>query len=490
MEKLAASLSPSERKIMSYLADGKSIAELAITAKMQEVEVMRACQYLNNKGVLTIQTSTEEQYTLTKKGRHVARHGFPEELFLAVLDEQKTLDQVRKQAGLDRDEVNIAIGILKKQGAIAIGYKVLKVKDVSFIDKIKAIRKLEEGPNKEAPEEFVKRGLVEKNKKTTHYIKLTTKGKKLQKAKLDTKYAEKLTPAMLKTGSWKKQKFRRYDVSSPLPAMNYGRKHFVNEAIAYIKQLWIEMGFTEMTGAMTQTAFWDLDALFVPQDHPAREEQDTFYLPGRGKLPSWWKKIKEVHENGGNTGSKGWQMPYSEDEARKILLRTHTTVLSAQFLKKMREQGLTEGKFFSVAKVFRNETLDWKHLFELHQVEGIVVGEGLSLGDLIGLQKEFFRKMGYTKVRFRPGYFPYTEPSAECEVYNPVKKEWIELGGMGVFRPEMVKPLLGKDVPVLAWGLGMERIITEYYGIKDIREIYDNNIERLRAMKKFVPEWN
>jgi phenylalanyl-tRNA synthetase alpha chain len=148
-------------------------------------------------------------------------------------------------------------------------------------------------------------------------------------------------------------------------------------------------------------------------------------------------------------------------------------------LKELTPQDLP-AKFFSVAKVYRNETLDWKHLAEFHQVEGIMVGEGLTLSDLIGLQKQFYKKMGYTDVRFRPAYFPYTEPSCEVEVYDPKKEQWVELGGMGVFRPEVVKPLLGMDVPVLAWGLGMERIITAYYNITDLREIYSNDLKALR----------
>jgi len=255
----------------------------------------------------------------------------------------------------------------------------------------------------------------------------------------------------------------------------------VQDAISAIKQLWVEMGFEEMSGTMTQTAFWDLDALFVPQDHPAREMQDTFYLKESGTLPAWWQDIKHMHENGGDTDSTGWQAPYSEEEAKKVLLRTHTTVLSAQMLRRIKEESLElPAKYFSVAKVFRNETLDWKHLFEFHQVEGIVVGEGLSLADLIGMQKEFYTRMGFTDVRFRPAYFPYVEPGAEVEVYHPGKKQWVELGGMGVLRPEVVIPLLGRDVPVLAWGLGMERIITDYYSITDLRHIYDNDLERLR----------
>ena len=94
--------------------------------------------------------------------------------------------------------------------------------------------------------------------------------------------------------------------------------------------------------------------------------------------------------------------------------------------------------------------------------------------------------MGYCDVRMRPAHFPYTEPSFEVDVYNSRKKTWIELGGAGIFRPEVTKPLIGKEVPVLAWGLGMERIITEYFKITDLRDLYKNDLKQLRRMKAWM----
>ena len=140
-------------------------------------------------------------------------------------------------------------------------------------------------------------------------------------------------------------------------------------------------------------------------------------------------------------------------------------------------------KYFSISRVFRNEAVDWKHLFEFSQVEGIVVDPNATFRDLIGYLKVFFKKMGYLDVRIKPSYFPYTEPSAEVEVLHPVKKEWIELGGAGIFRPEVTKTLMGFECPILAWGLGMERIITEYYKIQDLRNMYDNDINDLKSKK-------
>ena len=209
--------------------------------------------------------------------------------------------------------------------------------------------------------------------------------------------------------------------------------------------------------------------------------------PAHGKLPSpaLVKKIKSVHETGGSTGSMGWGGNWSEEFASRNILRTHTTGLSAITLSKLKESDLP-AKFFAVGRVFRNETLDWKHLFEFNQVEGIVVDPNANLRHLFGYLKEFYTKMGFTDIKLVPSYFPYTEPSVEVHVFHPIKKEWVEVGGAGIFRPEVTIALLGKDIPVLAWGQGMERVLTEYYKIADLRELYRNDIQQLRSIKAWT----
>src|SRR3989344_5751230 len=218
--------------------------------------------------------------------------------------------------------------------------------------------------------------------------------------------------------------------------------------------------------------------------------QDTFYLMGEknnvkiGKIPRDLSKIvKTVHENGWTTGSMGWGGKWKEDIASEILLRTHTTVLSALTLNKLKKEDLP-AKFFTVGKAYRNEALDWKHLFEFYQVEGIVIDPDANLRNLLGYLREFFKKMGYTDVKIKPSFFGYTEPSAEIYAYNPIKREWVEVGGSGIFRAEVTKPLLGFECPVLAWGIGLERVITGYHKIKDLREIYANDLKQLREAKE------
>jgi phenylalanyl-tRNA synthetase alpha chain len=140
------------------------------------------------------------------------------------------------------------------------------------------------------------------------------------------------------------------------------------------------------------------------------------------------------------------------------------------------------GKYFSVARCFRPDQVDRTHLTEFNQVEGIVVGAGLSLRDLLGVLERFAIDIaGAEKVRFRPDYFPFTEPSIELQAY---KKGfgWIEFGGSGIFRPEVTRPL-GIDVPVLAWGIGSDRLYMMREGIEDIRLLFAQDLDWLRKRK-------
>ena len=504
LKKLIQTLDPLERKIVPLLKAEKSFQELVKKSGLQEVEVMRALQWLQNKQILEIKTKKTRLVSLDKEGQKYLEQGLPEKSILHLIQDQpKTLREIQEKIG---PEFNSVLGILKQKIAVNFikdkepkleiaeqGKKFLEKESLEeqFLKK-KFPLDLEQLKEEEkfAFEQLKKRKDVLKiEDHTERNIELTELGNQLSQQKIsDEEILNRLTSSMLKTRSWKNKTFRHYDLQAEVPKVSFGRKHFVTEAVDYIKKIWLEMGFQEMAGSMVQTAFWDLDALFVPQDHPAREMQDTFYLedPQQGTLPpELYQEIKAVHEHGGRTHSKGWQYQFSEAESKKLLLRTHTTVLSAQTLSKLKKEDLP-AKFFSVAKVFRNETLDWKHLFEFYQVEGIVVDPNANLKHLKGYLKEFYTKMGYSDVRMRPAHFPYTEPSIEVDVFHPVRKEWIELGGAGIFRPEVTQPLLGHDIPVLAWGQGMARIISEYWKITDIRDLYKNNLKQLREIKTWL----
>jgi len=508
VRKVAATLHPLERKVLPALAKHSTVDGLMGATGLKDVEVVRALQWLENKKLASVAVEPREVVQLDANGRAYQKKGLPERHFLEALEAKElSLEQLLKKSGLSREEVNASIGVLRSKGLILLR----KEKDLM----LKLTEKGQSTLKSELPEEqlFKKSfplmvGSLSKDEKTVlddlkrrkemvivelrkdKIAKLTPDGEKLVAAGVgEVNVIETLSAEILKSGQWRNKQFRRYDVTVQVPKITGGRKHFVNEAMGYIRKIWTDMGFTEMEGSMVQTSFWNLDALFVPQDHPARELQDTFYLknPVKGKLPAaaLVKKTKAVHEDGGDTGSTGWQTSWNEEMAAKNVLRTHTTALSAQTLARLKQADLP-AKFFAVGRVFRNETLDWKHLFEFNQVEGIVVDPNANLRHLFGYLKEFYAKLGFTKVRMVPSYFPYTEPSMEVHVWHPIKNEWVETGGAGIFRTEVTKPLLGHDIPVLAWGQGMERLITEYYKITDLRELYRNDIKQLREIKAWV----
>ncbi|PIM95418.1 Phenylalanine--tRNA ligase alpha subunit [Candidatus Hodgkinia cicadicola] len=154
-------------------------------------------------------------------------------------------------------------------------------------------------------------------------------------------------------------------------------------------------------------------------------------------------------------------------------MRTHTTAVSARMLYQLAQEKVFKPvKYFSIDRVFRNETLDATHLAEFHQVEGVIADYDLTLGDLIGVLYQFFRKLGITKLNFKPAYNPYTEPSMEIFCYHEGLEKWIEVGNSGVFRPEMLLPMgLPEKVNVIAWGLSLERPTMIKYGYNNIRDL-------------------
>jgi len=504
IRELAETLHPYERKILPFLKDNKSLKQLVKVSKMQEIEVMRALQWLENKNILSIKKELKEVISLGSNGKLYLQNGLPEKRFLKAIEGITPVDKIKEKACLEKDEINVCLGLLRKKLAIEIqegmnikiteyGKKLLQKPSFEelFLKQLPLESKNLTQEQKYAFNELKKRKeIIKTDIITERSVELKEIYNELIKAKISFKnIIDELSPSMLKDNSWRNKSFRRYDIKINVPSISGGRRHFVNEAVEYTKQIWLDMGFKEMTGPLLQTSFWNFDALFTAQDHPVREMQDTFFIanPKKGKLPSKEivEEIKSAHENGAHTGSLGWRYKWSPEIAIKNVLRTHTTVLSARTIAALKKDDLP-AKFFAVGKCFRNETLDWHHLFEFNQTEGIVVGQDANFKNLLGYLKEFAHKMGYDKVRFRPAYFPYTEPSVEGDVYDPIHKKWIEVIAAGMFRPEVVKPLLGKDIPVLAWGPGLDRMITGVYNLGDIRDLYRNDLKQLREIKTWL----
>ncbi len=502
---LAQSLHPLERAVLRLLTSKKTLHELVAETGLKEIEVMRAIQWLNNKKLINVQEHVSEEIDLTESGKKYAKHGLPEWQILSLLTTPQTKKQLIDALSLSEPEFAASLGILRGMSAIEIRKEqdlVISKKDNApkhypLQDTLKLRFPLDTFTlsllHKKNIDELAKRkDILTRTLNKNRIISASNLGEQVIAQGLDEKHAvaDKLTPEDLQQGDWQNKIYRRYDVEAVVPSTSFGRSHFITDAEQYIRSIWLSLGFEEMTGNMVQTAFWDLDALFVPQNHPARAMQDTFFLkdPSTGKIPEKLSAtVRDMHEHGGDIESKGWSVKWSPTEAKKLLLRTHTTVLSAQTLHRLTEKDLPK-KFFTIGRVFRNEAVDWKHLFEFHQIDGIVIGKGMNLSNLIGYLKRFYLRMGFPDVRVRPGYFPYVEPGVEVEVFHPGKKQYVEFGGAGVFRPEVVIPLFGANVSVLAWGLGLERVITDYYGITDLRDIYRNDLAQLRSMPKWLLE--
>lgn len=299
---------------------------------------------------------------------------------------------------------------------------------------------------------------------------------------LESKWITSLSPTIIKKRLWIGRKFKPYDLNAEVYRVYPGRAHPMHELIKEVREIFLALGFREATGPLIELSFINFDMLFQPQDHPARDMQDTFYIkePSYGVIPypELIEPIKKTHENGWITGSKGWGYTWSLNEAKKLVLRTHTTAVTVRALY---ETGEKPDKIFCIGSVFRNETVDYKHLVEFMQVDGIVIHPNANLRWLLGIIEYFYKRMGYNKVKFWPSYFPYTEPSLQPSIYVDKIGKWLELGGAGIFRPEVTLPL-GVKWPVLAWGLGLERLLMLKYDLNDIRVIYKNDLGWLRKL--------
>jgi len=498
IKKIINKLSPIERKIVPYL--DVSIEEIKEKTGIDQITLIRALNFLENKGVLTTKKITKKIIDLGTNGIFYKKNHLPERNLLITLEKLRNpkIEELKKEAKISDNEFKVSLGVLKNKGLIEIknGRIFINVSKEKITNKMEEEKLLELIPilegkiikeYGEALNNLKKRKeIIEIKEDNQITFEITLLGEELLKKNINEDLIEEITPEIIK--NWKNnKKFRHYEIKTNAPTIHGGKKHFVNQAIEYGRKVWLELGFKEMSGPIIQTGFWNFDALFTAQDHPVREMQDTFFIKNViSKLPDTKlvAKVKKAHETGVGE-SKGWQYSWKEEDAKKVVLRTHTTCLSARTLSSLKPKDLP-AKFFSIGKCFRNETVDWSHGFEFYQTEGIVVDKDATFLDLLGYLKEFYKKMGFDKIRFTPSYFPYTEPSVEISVYHPEKKIWLEVGGAGIFRPEMVIPLFGEYIPVLAWGQGFDRIIMDYYAIKDLREMYKNNLTALRNKKAWM----
>lgn len=470
----------------------------------QLVEVMNASSWLQSKGLVTITERAQKLYSL-KDVKKEKPSTLPERLVLQqiqLIDGTKALlSKIESIVG--KQEASIALGWMKRKRLVEVrpsehgpvleltneGKEVAGGKQMADEAVLTRLRE-SELPEEEIPKDILaqlkgRQELIQERHVVTRSISLTSLGREVLELGIDLREeVAQLTPELIQTGKWQDKSFRRYDINTFAPSVYAAKKHPLTRIADEVRRIFVQMGFEEIDEEYVQSAFWNMDVLFTPQDHPAREMQDTFYLRNPASISldedeGLMELVRRVHEDGGDTGSLGWRYKWSRKEAERALLRTHTTVSTIRYLAKHPDPPV---KVFSLSRVFRNEAIDTTHLPEFMQIEGIIMEEHASFDMLVGVLKEFYSRMGFEDIRVRPGYFPYTEPSLEVEVFWNGK--WMELGGAGVFRPEVTAPL-GIKHPVLAWGQGFERLAMLRWGLKDVRDLYVTDMDMLRQSPIF-----
>lgn len=463
-----------EKKIITSLKEipKQTPESLEKNTLLSPDQIRRGIEWLKLKDLALVDETSTSFISLGKYGRESLKREFlPERLLLNLLKDgrPKTLLELQKSLG---DVFGIALGIAKKNNWIKFDSgKISRSKPFQIISReimsVKILERIEPGKiNKEQinKEKIYSKDLAALLHRPGFIVEDIVKSKVISLSDAAKSITLDDTSDAI-------------DVEAAVPKIFVARAHPLKDTIDEIREIFVTLGFSEIMGEMTQSSFWNFDALFTPQDHPARELQDTFYLDGiLAKKFATKEQINRVSDS----HKKNWRYTWEISEAQKMVLRTHTTCVT---IKHLAETSPDEARFFSLGRVFRNEKPSYKHLVEFNQIEGVVVGKNATLRNLMGIQKEFYKRIGITKVKFWPTFFPYTEPSLQTMVYNDSLGKWVELFGMGIFRPEVTKPL-GITEPVLAWGGGIERIAMLKYNLDDVREFYGNDLGWLRSAVK------
>lgn len=518
---LVRTLHPLEIKVLGAYAPGRELSAALLAADLgyKEGQANQAFSWLSAKGLAEEAGRTVRTvYELTPLGLEWIDSGTPEERILRHLTDKgpARLPEICAALGLEQKDVGSAFGLLSKEGALSMDAEKRAVADPAWFEAVRAsgrkpriarVRevleraKASEGGILEesslSPEERAavagiarKRGAGDaafrvSDRESVTYRLTEAAGevrKELAEAGITGDEEGALTPEMLETGSWKNVRFRAYNVRGPAARVLPGRRNPYMEFLEGVKDKLVSLGFQEFDGSLVETEFWNSDALFMPQFHSARDIHDVYHLAepthAREIEEPFLSNVAAAHENGGQTGSRGWGYDFDRDFTRRLILRSQGTVLSARTL----PTAQIPGRYFGMARCFRYDKVDATHLSDFYQTEGIVLGPDVNLRTLLGFLEMFAVEVaGAKEVKYVPGYFPFTEPSVEVHIKHPVLG-WFELGGSGIFRPEVTEPL-GVHVPVLAWGIGIDRMALMALGLNDLRELFSPDIESVRLRR-------
>ncbi|BCA55537.1 Phenylalanine--tRNA ligase alpha subunit [Nitrospira sp. KM1] len=497
------------QRVVAATLDSEQLAEVT---GLEPSQLSMAVEWLLAKSLLVIDKETiTPVVSITPIGQQYLDASSPLERVLAAARQgaetghRVTIQALQSQDGLDSSLVSKAVGRLKKEGALLIvqgGCIESTGRPSPTAERLRSLfqelrhspRELQSFPEPERHviEDYaVKRGNAKEpfriDERVARVFKLSAEGVTASEHLVAQGVAEEvsqLSPELLKDGGWRNKRFRKYTISLRPPRIGTGKKHPYREFLDSVKTKLVSMGFLEMRGSLVETEFWNMDALFMPQFHPARDIHDVYFVKepthaGHIAEP-FLTRVGQTHQNGGTTtGSTGWGYPFDAERAKRLVLRSQGTAVSARTLA---ATPATPGKYFSIARCFRYDQVDATHATDFFQVEGIVLGADINFRTLLGLLNLFAREVAQAReVKFLPAYFPFTEPSVELHVRHP-RLGWMELGGAGLFRPEVTLPL-GVGVPVIAWGLGLDRMAMVALGIHDIRELFTDNLELIRTTK-------
>ncbi len=474
-------LTNGEKKLIKYLKGKGYVGAEELFKIFDKNEVTSSISWLREKKIISVLEKPVTYYSIGSEGEKVLTSGLPEENLLRFYNSgQRSTVELEKSMG---DELRYGLAQVFRNGGRVVNGELVIEGDQRIRDQIlrtrSALEMVRNGKlsEQDAPLLKPRKGFINEKVRMERTVKLTAVGEQVAPELLEeSDEINQITPEIIEKFN-DKMSLRPYDPTLYAPRYLPGKIHPLSEFIAEVREVMLEMGFKELKGQLVETAFWNMDMLFIPQNHPARDMQDTFYLKGEGELdPSQEKKVKRVHERG-VAGSRGWQYKWSKEEASKLLLRTHTTVNTIRYIV---EHPAEECKIFSVEKIFRRENVDASHLAEFSQVEGVISGRGVTFGVLMDTLETFYHRLGVKDIRVKPSYFPYTEPS--LEVFGTFKGKDMELGGAGMFRPEVLKPW-GIKYNVAAWGLGLERLLMTVLNLEDIRDIYRNDLSFLKERR-------
>jgi len=476
-------------KALIGLGGRAEASRLAEVVSRKQSDIMRDLAELESKNLIKVHRIRVWDVCISPEGRKYLEEGLPEEKLLRIIEERKEFPSVKEVAsvcGLNRKEFTAAFGRLRKCGAIKVvsGKVIYSGEGVEkLLDEVKRTRELLENvvsctQVRELPEwvsELKRRGMVEVTESRIIEVEATeTLRKLLEAGKVgEAPLITRITSEVIVSGKWRGAILKEFDLSIEVPVKYPSRKHPYVEFLNHVREVVESMGFVEAKGPHVETALWNFDVLFVPQYHPARRESDVYFVAGEtiGAAPSdVLERTREVHE-------KVWRYRWDPREALKLVLRTHTTPVSMRTIYSRKEG---EYRVYSLDRVFRPDTPDPTHLMEFHQLEGIIVGKRVTFKHLLGFFKEFAKRLGLGEVRFRPAYFPFTEPSVEGYIKHP-KLGWIEVFPGGMFRPEVLYAVGLKDHNVAAWGIGIDRIAMMVLNINDIRDLYTNDVDIIKS---------